>query len=323
MLRYTLRRILAAILLVWIVLTVTFALLHLAPGDPLWIYEKPGSSEEQKQRLREIYGLDKPIFTQYLVWLGGVARGDWGTSIIQQRSVALIVADRFGNTLVLVAGVLLVEYGLGMPLGVLAAARAGSRIDFLVRFFSLVFLSIPVFGVGMLLIEMPAVRWGWFPINQMTSDDADGLPFLQRMLDTGHHLVLPALALGLRRAATVGRYIRNGLLEVLNQDYIRTAQAIGLSSARILWVHALKNALGPLVQRFGLTLPGLLSGTVVVEVIFAWPGLGRTSLAALSEQDYPVALATTGLAAVLVVFGTLVADLLHAAIDPRVRDHVS
>lgn len=323
MLRFFLRRFAASLLLVWVVLTLTFGLLHLAPGDPLWIYESPTSTEAQKQHLREIYGLDKPVIVQYLVWLGGVARGDWGTSITQQRGAAGILAERFDNTLILVIGVLLVEYGLGMPLGVVGAALAGSRVDLLIRALSLFLLSVPVFGLGLLFIEVLAVRWDWFPVGQMRSDDASGLLFPWRLLDTAHHLVLPALALGLRRAATVGRYVRNGLLEVLSQDYIRTARAMGLSPARILWVHAMKNAIGPLIQRFGGALPGLLSGAVVVEVVFAWPGLGRAGLAALSEQDYPVVLALTGFTAVLVVLGSLMADLLHAAIDPRVRDHVS
>ena len=320
MVRFALRRLGSTLLLLWVVLTSTFFLLHLAPGDPLAIYDQPGLSEEQRQNLRAYYGLDKPVVVQYAIWFGAVLRGDWGTSIAHQRSAARVVAEAFPNTVLLVAAVLLVEYGLGVSLGVASAARPASAIDHHIRALTLVFFAMPVFWLGIVLIDLFGVRWDIFPVSQMRSDEAATWPWHRRALDLAHHLVLPAATLGLARCAAVTRYVRTGLLEILSQDYIRTARAIGLGPGRVLWVHALKNAVGPLIQRFGFTLPGLLSGTIVTEFVFAWPGLGRATITAVFARDYPVVLAVTGLSGVIVVASTLTADLLHAAVDPRVRD---
>lgn len=320
MLRFVLRRLGAALLLLWVVLTSTFFLLHLAPGDPLLIYDRPGLSEEQRQGLRAQYGLDRPVVVQYGIWLGAVLRGDWGVSISQQRSAVQVLGETFPNTLLLVAAVLAVEYGVGVSLGVASAARPGSAIDHQIRVASLVFFAMPVFWLGIVLIDLLAVRVDLFPVGQMRSDDAAAWPWPRRALDLAHHLVLPAATLGLARCAAVMRHVRTGLLEILSQDYVRTARAIGLGAGRVLWVHALKNALGPLIQRFGFTLPGLLSGTIVTEYVFSWPGLGRATLSAVFTRDYPLVLAVTGLSGMVVVVSTLAADLLHAAVDPRVRE---
>ena len=320
--RYVLRRLGVALLLLWVVLTATFFLLHIAPGEPALLFEDPRIGAEQRQRLRDFYGLDEPLGMQYAIWLGKVVRGDWGTSITQQRSAARVLADRFPATLLLTVAVLLVEYGLGIALGVWAAGNAGSWWDHQIRMVSLFLLTVPVFWLALLAIELLGVRWQVFPVQQMSSDSAADFSLVGRVLDVAHHLVLPAMVLGLARCGAVMRFVRNGLLEVLQQDYIRTAAAIGLGRRRILWVHALKNAVGPLVQRFGLTLPGLLSGTVVIEVIFSWPGVGSATFNALSERDYPVVLAATALSGALVVLSTLATDLVHAVIDPRVRHRV-
>jgi peptide/nickel transport system permease protein len=320
MLRFTARRLGSALLLLWVVLTSTFFLLHLAPGDPIQVFDQPGFTEAQRQNLRAYYGLDQPVVVQYATWLGAVLRGDWGVSISQHRSAVRVLAETFPNTLLLVAAVLVVEYGVGVGLGVASAARTGKAVDHQIRAVSLVLFALPVFWLGIVLIELFAVRWDLFPVGQMRSDNAAGWPWYRRAFDLAHHLVLPATALGLARCASVMRYVRTGLLEILSQDYIRTARAIGLGPGRVLWVHALKNALGPLIQRFGFTLPGLLSGTIVTEFVFAWPGLGRATLDAVFSRDYPVVLAVTGLSGVIVVASTLAADLLHAAVDPRVRD---
>ncbi len=322
MAHYILRRLGVALLLLWVVLTTTFFLLHIAPGEPTLLFEDPRIGAEQRQRLRDFYGLDEPIGTQYAIWLGKVVRGDWGTSITQQRSAARVLADRFPATVLLAAAVLLLEYGLGIALGVWAAGRAGSWWDHQIRIFSMFVFTVPVFWLALLAIEVLGVRWQLFPVQQMSSDAAADLSLAGRLLDVAHHLILPAAVLGLGRCGAVMRFVRNGLLEVLQQDYIRTATAIGLGRRRILWVHALKNAVGPLVQRFGLTLPGLLSGTVVIEVIFSWPGVGSATFNALSERDYPVVLAATGFSGALVVLSTLATDLIHAVIDPRVRHRV-
>lgn len=321
MLRFALRRLGVALLLLWVVLTATFVFLHLAPGGPTTVFEDASMSEAQRLRLRQAYGLDRPLAAQYAVWLGAAVRGDWGVSITRQRSAAGMLAELFPNTLTLVAAVLVVEYGLGLTLGMASASFAGGPLDRLIRGLSLLLFAVPVFWLAIVAIEIFAVRWRLFPVGEMTSLDARALPPPERLLDLLRHLALPALTLGLARCGAVARFVRNGLLEILGQDYVRTARALGLGPWRILWVHGLRNAAGPLVQRLGFTLPGLLSGTVVTEVVFSWPGIGRVTFDALLERDYPVALAATGLAGVIVVLSTLMTDLLQAWVDPRVREN--
>jgi peptide/nickel transport system permease protein len=254
-----------------------------------------------------------------MTWMGSMLRGDWGVSFSTGRPAATLLWEKMPNTCLLVAGTLLFEYGLGLILGVAAAARAGGRVDAWIRMVSQVLWAIPFFWLALVAVELFSVRWRLFPISGMSSDGADLLPTLQRTLDLLHHLALPALVSGLVRCGPVGRFIRNGLLDIKGQDYIRTAHAKGLSPARVLWVHGLRNAVIPVIQRLGFSLPMLLSGTLIVEVIFAWPGVGQATYWAMLQRDYPVILASTAMTASLVIFGTLLADLLHAWIDPRVR----
>ncbi len=319
MLIYTLRRTGSAVVLLLLVLTVTFLFIRLTPGEPALLYNNPRLTEEKRQEIRVALGLDKPLTQQYFTWTTAMLRGDWGVSISSGRPAAEILWEKLPNTFLLVAGTLVFEYGLGLLLGVLAAARAGGRLDDWIRLVSLTLSSIPFFWLALVAIELFSVRWGIFPTSQMTSAGAQQLPLFSRALDVLHHLALPAITLGLIRCGPVGRFIRNGLLDVKGQDYIRTAYAKGLSPARVLWVHGLRNAVIPVIQRLGFTLPLLLSGTLVVEVIFAWPGLGQITYWAMLQRDYPVILASTALTGGLVVIGSLLADLLHAWIDPRVR----
>ncbi len=319
MLRFTLRRLGAAALLIFLVLTGTFFLIHLAPGEPSRLFDNPRISAEKRQELRRVYGLDQPLGRQYATWMGSVLRGDWGTSISLGRPAFEVLLEKMPNTCLLVAASLVIEHVLGFLLGLLAAARAGSRLDRRIRILSLVLYSVPLFWLALLSIELLTVRLHLFPTNQMRSDGAHLLPLVERWLDVLHHLALPALILGVGRCGAVVRFVRNGLLDVLSQDYIRTARAKGLSPARVLWVHALRNALIPLVQRLGLALPFLLSGSLVIEVIFSWPGVGFAIFQAILQRDYPVILASTAMTGGLVIAGSFLADLLQAWLDPRVR----
>ncbi len=319
MLAFTLRRFGAALLLLYLVLTATFFFVHISPGEPSSLLQSPRISVEQRQEMRRALGLDQPLGRQYLSFLGSAARGEWGFSFTSGRPAAEVLAEKMPNTLLLVAGTVAVEYGLGLALGLAAAARAGSRFDRLIRVISLCFWAMPSFWLALMAVEVFTVQWPIFPSTQMTSDDARHLPPLGQALDVLHHLALPALVLGTLRSGAVTRFVRNGLLEILGQDFIRTARAKGLSPARVLWVHALRNAVIPVVQRFGVSLPMLLSGTVIIEVIFAWPGIGQTVYWAMLQRDYPLILAATTLTGVLVVLGNLAADLLQAWLDPRVR----
>ncbi len=319
MFRFTLRRLGASALLLFLVLTATFFFIHIAPGEPGRLFDNPRLSAEKRQEMREVYGLDQPLGRQYLTWMGSVLQGDWGSSISLGRPAFEVLLEKMPNTCLLAAGAVVVEHVLGFVFGLLAAARAGSFLDRQIRVLSLVLYSVPAFWFALLAIELLTVRWGLFPTNQMRSDRAHLLPPLEQVADLLHHLALPALILGIVRCGAVVRFVRNGLLEVLSQDYIRTARAKGLSPARVMWVHAMRNALIPLVQRFGLALPFLLSGTLVIEVIFSWPGVGFAVFQAMLQRDYPVILAATAMTGALVAFGNLLADLLHAWLDPRVR----
>ena len=319
MLRFTLRRLGASAVLLFLVLTATFFLIHIAPGEPSRLFENPRASPEKIQELRRFYGLDRPLYEQYAVWVAAMLRGDWGHSFSLDRPALEILLERLPATCLLVLAAVAVEHVFGLLLGVLAARRAGTALDGWIRVLSLVLYSVPAFWLALLSVELLAVRWQLFPIIQMRSEGAHLLPPLPRALDLLHHLALPALVLAASRCGAVVRFVRNGLLEVLGQDYIRTARAKGLSAARVMWIHALPNALIPLVQRLGLSLPLMLSGALIIEVIFAWPGVGLTIYQAILERDFPLILASTAMSGVLVVLGSLAADLAQAWLDPRVR----
>lgn len=317
--RHALRRLGASLALLWIVLTATFFVIHLAPGEPAALFADPRISAASRELLRHHYGLDRPLPVQYGRWLRAVVSGDWGMSLTFDRPAAAVLAQRLPATVLLALGATLVEYGLGVPLAVAAAARPHRWRDRTIRLVALLLYAVPVFWMAIVAIELFAVRWPLFPAQHMSSRGAAALPWAERVLDLGRHLVMPALVLGLARCGGVVRYLRGSLLDVLGQDYIQAARARGLPERRILWLHAMRNALGPLVQRFGLGLPVLLSGALIIEVIFSWPGIGLTTYRAILERDYPLILAGTALSGVFVVLGTLSADLLQAALDPRVR----
>ncbi|MCG8457982.1 MAG: ABC transporter permease [Holophagales bacterium] len=320
MLAYTARRLGSAALLVWIVLSGAFVLLHLAPGEPGVLYEDPRITPEIRQELRQLYGWDRPIHEQYLSWLGAAARGDWGVSFSRrQPAMGLLLAHVPATALLVLTGVFL-EHLLGILVGVWVARRPGGWLDRQVQWISLVLYSVPAFVLGLFAIDVLAVRLGLFPPQHMTSAHWERLPPAQKVRDLLHHRALPALVIGVRRFGAVVRFLRGGLIEALSQDYVLTARAKGLRESRVLFVHALPNTLGPLIQRLGSSLPQLFAGTVILEVVFSWPGIGRLIYVSVLQRDYPVVLAGTALVAVLVVLCNLAADLFHAWLDPRVRD---
>jgi peptide/nickel transport system permease protein len=317
---YVLRRLGASLLLVFLVVSLTFFLLHAAPGSPA-DYLLLGTSrdaERARARMERTLGLDRPVVEQYLDWLADVARGDLGTSFAHGRPVSAVVAAALPTTLTLGLAGLLVEYAVALPMGIWAARRRGRAADHLLRVGSLALYSLPAFWLALMAILLFAYRWPVLPASHLASAGADLLPPAEQLLDRLRHLVLPATALGLASAGGTLRYIRGSLLEVLEQDFIRTARAKGLGEGRVM-LHALRNALGPILQILGVSLPALLNGALVIEIVFSWPGLGQVAFQALSTRDYPVILATTAVSAVLVVAGNLLADVLHAAADPRLR----
>lgn len=318
---FLLRRLAAALLILLLVLTLTFFFVHLLPGGPTQFFEgQRVLTPEQRQNLERIYGLDRPLPEQYLRWIGSVARWDWGTSISQQRPVSTALAEALSATIILSLAALAVECSLALLLGIVSARRRGSAVDHGIRVVTLFLYSQPGFWLGLMAILVFSYLWPVLPAGHMHSVDADLMSPGGRLLDLARHLVLPAVAMALSSVGSTARYVRAGLIEVMSQDYIRTARAKGLSERRVVWVHGLRNAIVPLILVFTLVLPGMLSSAVVVEVVFSWPGLGRLIFQAVGTRDYPLVLGATALAATLVVLSNLLADLLQALVDPRVRD---
>ncbi|HVS00933.1 MAG TPA: ABC transporter permease [Thermoanaerobaculia bacterium] len=320
MLGFLLRRLGASLLLLLFVLTVTFFLLRLVPGDPTRLSEDSRISLEQQQNLKRIYGLDRPLPEQYLLWLRAVVlHGDWGISFSQQRPVSAVIAEAIPATLLLAATALLVEYGVGFLLGVAAARRQGTAVDHLIRIGSLLIFSQPIFWFGLMAILLFSYVWPLFPAGHMYSIGAQEMGGGARFLDLLYHLVLPAAVLGLWSTGATARFVRGSLLDAMGRDYIRTARAKGLPERRVVWVHGMRNALTPVIQLFAMQLPTLLNGSLITEVIFSWPGLGRLIFTSILTRDYPVVLATTAMSAIFVLLGNLLGDLLQAVSDPTLR----
>jgi peptide/nickel transport system permease protein len=319
--RFIAGRLLQGALVVLGVVTIVFVLLHAAPGDPLTVLsEAPQISPETLARVRETYGLDRPLAEQYVRYLGRLARGDLGVSLTQHRPVSDALAGAIPNTLLLAVAALLVDFGLGITVGVAQGRRGGSRADHALSAVTVTLFATPVFVLGLLLLGIFGEALRWFPLGgsiDPVRHAALALP--GRVADRLHHLVLPALSLGLVAAAYTARHQRSAMLEVVHQDFIRAARARGLRERAVLFRHALRNALTPTLTLAGLALPVLLSGSVLVETVFGWPGMGRLAADAIARRDYPLVTAAAILAAVLVVLGNLMADLAARALDPRLR----
>jgi peptide/nickel transport system permease protein len=325
MISYLLRRLLGAIPLLLGILTIIFFIIHLAPGDPTARFFNPNVSPEVIEQMRRNLGLDQPLHIQYFKWVTSFLQGEFGFSFGQMRPIGDILPQVLWNTLQLTLISLVVIFAVGMLIGIVQAVRQYSAADNILTFLALFFYSMPSFWFALMLIlvfSLKASQWGWafqFPASQMTSVGYEFLPPGEKLLDRLQHLILPATALGIGTAAGVARFMRGSMLEVIHQDYIRTARAKGLSERVVIFRHALRNALIPIVTLLGLYLPLLLSGAVLIETIFAWPGMGRLLVDAIFQRDYPLVMATSFVIAVMVVAGNLISDLLYAVVDPRIR----
>ncbi len=320
--KHILKRMVQAIPLIFGILTITFFISHMAPGDPMDMY-----IEQQRQRtvdpefiefLRQKYGLDLPIHVQYVKWLGNVVKGDFGESFRHRRPVLDLIAERIPYTLQLALLALLFSTSLGIILGIVSAVKQYTALDKGVTLGSLIIYSIPGFWMALMLVLVFAVNLGWLPTSQTRSMDYEFFSFGHKILDRLWHLILPVFVLGIGSAAHKARYVRNRLLEVLNEEYILSARARGLKEKMVIFKHALRNAMIPLVTILGLHLPALLSGSVLIESIFAWPGMGTLAVNAVSGRDYPVMMATLMISAILTILGSLLADITYVALDPRV-----
>jgi len=316
--RFLVRRLAQSLILLFIVLTIMFILLHLAPGDPMSRYYDPDMSPEAIREIRESLGLDRPLMEQYARWITSFARGDFGTSFRYRLPVRDLLAEAIPNTLRLTIAALALHILLGISLGVLSAAKKYSVFDRVNTIAALFVYSIPSFWLGLMLILVFSLKLGALPSSHMQSIDTEGFTAAALFLDRARHLVLPAFVLGIASAASTARYMRGSMLDVLRESYIRTARAKGLPETRVLLKHALRNAALPLVTIIGLSLPFLFGGAVVVETIFSWPGMGRLAVDAIYARDYPVVLAINFVVAVIVILGNLLADIAYGLLDPRI-----
>lgn len=322
MLTYIIRRLILSIPILLGVAVISFLIVYLAPGDPLGRFYAPNVSPAVLDRLREIYGLDKPLHEQFVGWITNyvqVWREDaWGISITARRPVLELILERAPATLLLMGSALFFTVIIAVPLGMLAALRQYSLADKVVTTFATIGYAIPSFLLGLYIAYIGTVFFrGAFPGFGMVS--LPGVEGRGTPLDVAWHMVLPVTSLAIQQIAGWSRYVRAKMLEVLNQDYVRTAKAKGLSAAKVTFKHALRNALIPVITLFGLTLPGLLSGAVITESIFSWPGLGFLGLTAVGSRDYPMVLAFVMVAGFGVVLGNLLADVLYGVADPRIK----
>lgn len=320
MFTYVVRRLLLAIPLVAVVVTLLFVLIELSPGNAADKFFTPETPPRVRELIEKKWGLDKPAPVRYVRMMRNLMTGDFGRSINQERPVIEIIAEALPNTLLLGFVTLSVVFVIGVVTGILQAVGKHGWVDSALSGTTLFFYSMPEFWLGLMLMLVFSLKLGWLPSSGMV--DAvmhDRMPPLARFADHVKHLILPGVALGVAYAGGVARYMRSSMLEVVGQDYIRTARAKGLSQGTIVLRHALRNALIPIVTLLGLSLPPLFSGAVVVETIFAWPGMGRQIITAIFTQDMPMLTACFFFFALLVVLGNLLADVLYAVVDPRIR----
>ncbi|MGH7701223.1 MAG: ABC transporter permease [Gemmatimonadales bacterium] len=319
MLRSLVRRALAGLAVVLGVVTLTFFLLRLAPGDPVSRLLGPAASPEQIAAQRRAVGLDRPLPVQYAEWLKRFARGEWGRSIGTGRPVAEMLAQAWPPTVRLVALSLLLTYLLGIAVGAVQAARGGSRLDTTLSVATVTLFAVPGYWLGLMLVMVFSYWARALPAFGAAGLDADYLAGWARVADHLRHLALPLVTLVLIGLGGTARYVRGAMLDVLDQPFVAAARAKGLPPGLLMRRHVLRNALIPVVTLLGLSLPALFSGVVFVEAVFAWPGVGGVLVQAVQARDYPVVMAATTVSAVLVVAGNLLADALAAWVDPRLR----
>lgn len=319
--KYLIRRVLATIPVVIGVTLITFLLMHVTAGSYVpGIDLNPALKPEDIEAIKRYLGLDRPLYVQYLTWLTGIAHGDFGRSMIDGSSVSSHIFDRLPATLELTVTAILLGVLISIPLGITGALRRGSKIDHALTAFSVAGFAIPAFWLGLMLILIFSVQfeaWGlpFLPSGGVVSPGTEGGDPLDRLV----HLIMPATVLSFVYLTIWSRFTRSSMIEVLSQDYVRTARAKGMSERRVVYLHALRNAVIPLITLVGLELPALVSGGLVVEVVFSWPGIGKLLYERALQTDYTTVLGITTFAALLVVLGNLLADVLYALLDPRIR----
>ncbi|EZH66108.1 diguanylate cyclase [Bacillaceae bacterium JMAK1] len=314
MITYIIRRLVMTVPILFGISVVSFAIMMMAPGQPAIIDADPTISPEAREAQIERLGLDDPLPVQYGRWLSNMVSGEFGNSYISGTPVSTLIAQRLPNTLILMAASAFLAILLAIPIGIISAVRQYTKTDYTITLFSFAGVAIPNFWFGLLLIMFLSVQLGWFPVGGIQTIGGEA-----SIMDRLHHLFLPALVLATADMAGLTRYTRTSMLEVKSQDYIRTARAKGFKESRVIYKHALRNALLPLITIFGLMLPTFIGGSVVIEQIFSWPGIGQLFMSSVFQRDYPVIMILTMFSAVLVVIGNLIADILYAIVDPRIE----
>jgi peptide/nickel transport system permease protein len=317
--RWIVGRLLQALAVVLLVTTVSFVLIHLAPGDPFSI-DDPRMTEAIREQLRAQFWLDRPLPEQYVRWIGNAARGELGWSFSRHAPVAQVLGQALPYTLLLMGVGLVLAFSIGIAFGAWQAARRGSRLERTLDTLALMLYAVPDFWLALMVLASFAY---WIPIfpsgGAVDPVMYDYLGNWGQFVDRLSHLVLPAVTLAALSAAAIARYQRAAMLEILPMDFVRTARAKGLPERRVLMRHALRNALLPVVTLIGLSLPALLGGALFVERVFSWPGMGQLALGAIGSRDYPLVTASVVISGALVAIGSLLADVLSALVDPRVR----
>lgn len=316
MLKFIVRRVLGAIPLLFGVSVIIFTLIQTMPGDPFEMYlENPSVSFEEIQRIKAHYGLDKPLYVQYVKWVGNVLKGDWGVSYNTRRPVVTMLKEKIGPTIELTLSAFVLAFFVAVPLGIAGALKKNSLLDYTATSLTFLGISMPTFWFGLMLQLIFSVELRWLPSAGRTSFGPGG----GGLYDLFLHLIMPSIVLSLIYIASWSRYTRNSFLEIMNQDYVRTARAKGLPERTVIGGHVLRNSLVSLVTIIALDIPHLFSGAVVTETVFAWPGMGRFFMDSLSKLDYPVLMGILMINALLVVASNLLADILYAVLDPRIQ----
>ncbi|MDA8087190.1 MAG: ABC transporter permease [Nitrospiraceae bacterium] len=300
---------------------ITFAVVHLAPGSPVDVQTSMSlkTSAEARANLRKLYGLDKPLTTQYIEWLGRFVKLDFGKSFTDGRDVLHKIAERIPVTLAINVLSLILIFIVALPVGILSATKRYSLFDKISTVLVFIGFSTPTFWLALLLMILFGVQLGILPISGIQSIDVSGLGPLGRLADWGRHLILPVFVSAFGGIAGLSRYSRSSMLDVIRQDYIRTARAKGLPESQVIWRHALRNALLPIVTIMGLSVPGLIGGGVIFETIFSIPGMGQLYYQSVMSRDYPTIMGIMVIFAVLTLIGNLVADIAYGLVDPRIR----
>lgn len=315
---YVVRRLIQAIPILFGISLVAFAIINLAPGSPVDRFQTGRVSHQTIQNLIHLYGLDQPLPVQYVKWITTFVQfwrvDAWGFSFVDGLPVTQKIFDRVPSTFELMGTALAVTILFAVPIGILAAVRQYSWADKIITTFATIGYAMPSFWLGLLLLFVFAVELGWFPLFGKYTFGQEGDP-----LNLAWHLVLPVASLAIQQIAGWSRYMRSSMLEVMHQDYIRTAKAKGLPESGVVYRHALRNALIPIITLLGLTIPSLLAGAAITETIFSWPGLGYLLVSSVNTRDYPVVLALTMMGGFMVIAGNLLADILYAVVDPRIK----